>query len=156
MTLREMLSDIHALEEEMLAFERKYGASRRRMSNPLRTAEDYELFLYTLPDRFASIRRCTLTFVRRGAFLARVAGEIYFDHGIRLNVRQRIVYDRLPAVIDSYVYEVWRAKRSCTGMTLSRTQATRICRARILITSIFLRTSSVTAYLRARWWPTSA
>ena len=25
MTLREMLSDIHALEEEMLAFERKYG-----------------------------------------------------------------------------------------------------------------------------------
>jgi len=25
MTLREVLSDIHALEEEMLAFERKYG-----------------------------------------------------------------------------------------------------------------------------------
>lgn len=25
MTLREMLADIHALEEELLAFERKYG-----------------------------------------------------------------------------------------------------------------------------------
>ena len=80
------------------------------MSNPLRTPEDYELFLYTLTNRFASVRRCTLTFVRRGASLARVEGEVYFDHDIRLNVRQRIVYDRLPAVIDSYAYEVWRGE----------------------------------------------
>jgi hypothetical protein len=39
------------------------------MNDPLRTAEDYELFLYTLADDFPSIRHSTLTFVRRGASL---------------------------------------------------------------------------------------
>ena len=29
------------------------------MSNPLRTPEDYELFLYTLTERFPSVRRST-------------------------------------------------------------------------------------------------
>jgi len=78
------------------------------MNNPLRTPEDYELFLYTLTERFLAVRRSTVTFVRRGASLARVAGELYFDKEIRLVIRERLVYDRLPAVIDSYGYEVWR------------------------------------------------
>ncbi len=43
------------------------------MTNPLRTPQDYELFLYTLSEHFPSIRRATLTFVRRGYSLARVA-----------------------------------------------------------------------------------
>lgn len=81
------------------------------MSNPLRTAEDYELFLYTLAEQFPAVRRSTVTVVRRGASLARVAGEVTFDHGIRLVVRQRIVYHRLPAVIDSYGYEVWQGEQ---------------------------------------------
>ena len=79
------------------------------MSNPLRTPEDYELFLYSLPEQYPSIRRSTVTFIRRGASLARVAGELYFDHDIRLVVRERLVYDRLPMTIDSYGYEVWQA-----------------------------------------------
>jgi len=62
------------------------------MSDPLRTAEDYELFLYTLSDNFPSIRHSTLTFVRRGASLARVSGELHFDHAIRLIVRERLVF----------------------------------------------------------------
>ena len=78
------------------------------MNNPLRTPEDYELFLYALTERFPAVRRSTVTFVRRGASLARVAGELYFDKEIRLVIRERLVYDRLPAVIDSYGYEVWR------------------------------------------------
>jgi hypothetical protein len=44
------------------------------MSNPLRTLEDYELFLYTLPEQVASIRSSKITLVRRGASLARVSG----------------------------------------------------------------------------------
>jgi hypothetical protein len=76
--------------------------------NPLRTPKDYELFLYTLSEHFPSVRHSTLTFVRKGASLARVAGEIHFGHGIRLVVRERILYDRLPAVIDWYGYEVWQ------------------------------------------------
>jgi hypothetical protein len=78
------------------------------MNNPLRTPEDYELFLYALAEQFPGVRHSTLTFVRRGASLARVAGELRFDREIRLVVRQRLVYHRLPAVIDSYGYEVWQ------------------------------------------------
>ncbi len=80
------------------------------MNNPLRTPEDYELFLYTLAEQFPVVRRCTLTLVRRGASLARVAGELTFEHGIRLVVRQRLIYDRLPALIDSYGYEIWQGE----------------------------------------------
>ena len=78
------------------------------MNDPFRSPEDYELFLYTLSEQFRSIRRSTIAFVRRGHSLARVAGEILFDHDIRLVVLERLIFDRLPMVIDGYGYEVWR------------------------------------------------
>ena len=78
------------------------------MNGILRTPEDYERFVYELTNQFPSIRQSTLTFVRRGATLARVAGELFFKYNIRLVVRERVVYDRLPVVIDGYGYEVWR------------------------------------------------
>ena len=78
------------------------------MTNPLRTSEDYELFLYTLTDQFPCVRRSTVTLIRRGATLARVAGVLHFDSNVRLVVRERLAYHRLPAVIDWYGYEVWR------------------------------------------------
>jgi hypothetical protein len=80
------------------------------MTDPLRTPEDYELFLYSLPERYSSIRRSTLTFVRRGHLLARVSGEVDFDNGIRLVVLERLVFDRLPVLIESYGYEVWKGE----------------------------------------------
>ena len=49
------------------------------MNNPLRTPEDYELFLYTLIEQFPAIRESTMTLVRRGATRARVVGELRFD-----------------------------------------------------------------------------
>lgn len=79
------------------------------MTNPLRTPDDYELFIYTLAEQFRVIRRSTLIFVRYGSTLARVAGEIYFDNDIRLIIRERLTFDRLPMVIDGYGYEVWQA-----------------------------------------------
>ncbi len=78
------------------------------MNNPLRSIEDYELFLYALPNQFPAIRRSTVIITRRGRSLARVSGELYFDHGVRIVVRERILYDRSPAVVDEYGYEVWR------------------------------------------------
>jgi hypothetical protein len=78
------------------------------MSQHFRTPEDYELFIYTLPERFKSIRHSSLTLVRRGASLGRVAGELQFGHDVRLIVRERILFDRLPLMIDWYGYEVWR------------------------------------------------
>ena len=81
------------------------------MNNPLRTPEDYELFLYTITDKFPSVRHSTLTFVRKGASLAQVTGELLFNHEIRLVVRERILYNRLPAVIDWYGYEIFQGNK---------------------------------------------
>ncbi|MGH7596674.1 MAG: toxin-antitoxin system TumE family protein [bacterium] len=78
------------------------------MNNPLRTIEDYELFLYTRREQFTSVRRSTVTLVRMGASLARVSGELHFDQDLRLMVRERVLYHRLPAIIDWHGYEVWR------------------------------------------------
>jgi hypothetical protein len=79
------------------------------MSDPFRSPEDYELFLYTLTDKFPSIRRSTLAFIRRGVSLARVSGELYFEAELRLVVRERLLYQRLPLVLDWYGYEAWRS-----------------------------------------------
>lgn len=78
------------------------------MSNPLRTPADYESFIYSLCEQFPVARRSTVHFIRRGTTLARVVGELYFDKDVRLVVRERILYHRLPAVIDEYGYEVWQ------------------------------------------------
>lgn len=77
------------------------------MINTLRTDADYELFLYSLSAKFASIERSTIVFVRHGGSLGRVSGELFFANGLRIVVRERILYDRLPAIIDWYGYEVW-------------------------------------------------
>jgi hypothetical protein len=78
--------------------------------NPLRTPEDYELFLYTLAEQFPSVRRSTVVFIRRGATLARVVGELHFDQDIRLVLRERILSHRYPAIIDWYGYEIWQGQ----------------------------------------------
>ena len=78
------------------------------MSDPLRTLEDYELFLYTLSEQFKCIRHSTITLVRRGASLARVSGEVHFDREFRLVLLERVIADRLPATIEAYGYEIWR------------------------------------------------
>jgi hypothetical protein len=79
-------------------------------AEPLRSFAEYELFVYSVVQRFPSVRNSTLTCVRKGATLARVAGELHFDGGFRLVIRERIVFDRLPVLIDSYGYEVWRGE----------------------------------------------
>jgi hypothetical protein len=59
------------------------------MTNPLRSAEDYELFLYTLTEAFPVVQRSTIAFIRRGGSLGRVSGELYFEHGYRIVIRER-------------------------------------------------------------------
>ena len=78
------------------------------MNSPFRTPQDYELFLYTLIEQTPGIARSTIVFVRVGASMAKVSGELFLKNGIRLVVRERLVFDRLPLVIDSYGYEAWR------------------------------------------------
>jgi hypothetical protein len=78
------------------------------MSTPFRTPEDYELFLYTITERFPSVQRSSLVFVRRGSTLGRVSGELHFAHGFRLVLRERVLFGRFPIVTDWYGYEVWK------------------------------------------------
>jgi hypothetical protein len=82
------------------------------MNNPFRTPEDYELYLYTLAEEFPFVKHSTVTFIRLGSSLARVAGEIHFNNGVRLIVRERVLFQRLPIVLDWYGYEVYRERKT--------------------------------------------
>ena len=77
------------------------------MNDPFRTPEDYELFIYSLVDQYPEVILSTLTYIRVGATMARVTGELIFDKGYKLSVRERLVFDRLPLVLDAYSYEIW-------------------------------------------------
>jgi hypothetical protein len=56
--------------------------------NPFQPLGEYESFVYTLPQQFASILRSTLIVARRGRLLAELSGELAFADGRRLNVAQ--------------------------------------------------------------------
>ena len=110
------------------------------MNNALRTIKDYELFIYTLTEQFPVIQRSTLRLIRRGTTLARVEGELYFTKDVWIAIRERIVYHRLPAVIDEYGYEIRQKEKNYTGTILNHILMIRLCKALIPITSIFRQT----------------
>ena len=101
----------------------------------LRSPEDYELFLYTLAERFRSIRQSTVLLARRGATLGRVSGELFFDDGYRITVRERILFDRLPATIDWMVTSFGVGRKSSAGTIRSRIPMIQLCNPPIHITS---------------------
>ena len=76
----------------------------------IQSIEDYELYLYTLAEKFQLIKHSTLVLVRRGASLARVSGEIHFGQGYRLVVRERLMYHCSPILIDWYGYEILKGE----------------------------------------------
>lgn len=68
------------------------------MTNPLRTWEDYELFIYSLTEKYPTMPRSNLTFTRLGASLARVSGELHFDrYPARCKIYDAVEGFRLPA-----------------------------------------------------------
>jgi hypothetical protein len=81
------------------------------MSEHFRTAEDYELFIYTLSERFPIIKRSTIRFIRIGSSLARVAGELFFENDLKLVIRERVIFNRLPITLDWYGYEIYQKDR---------------------------------------------
>lgn len=74
----------------------------------MNTIQDYELYLYTLTENFTSIKKSTVILVKRGASLARVSGEIHFEGNYKLAIRERLLFNCSPIVIDWYGYEIWR------------------------------------------------
>ena len=76
--------------------------------NLYQSLRDYEEFIYTLPQQFASIAHSTLVVVRRGARMVTVSGEIIFPESYRLVIKERLTSDAGPLVLTRYGYEVWR------------------------------------------------
>jgi hypothetical protein len=80
------------------------------MKQSFQSIETYEFFLYTLTENFPSIKHSNISLIRRGASLARVSGEIHFDHKYRLVVRERLLFHCSPIVLDWYGYEIWQGE----------------------------------------------
>jgi hypothetical protein len=75
--------------------------------NPLQSLPEYEQFIYTLPQRYTSIRSSTLTVIRRGATVARLTGIVEFVGGYRLVVREKLSFAETPGFIVGHGYEIW-------------------------------------------------
>lgn len=74
------------------------------MMNPLATPQDYELFIYSLHERNPEILSSTLVFRRIGTTIAKLAGEVVFKNEYRLQIRELLIFDRTPGVIEAYGY----------------------------------------------------
>ena len=72
------------------------------------SSEEYEQFVYTLPEAFESIVYSTLVFLRLEPLTAVVKGEIFFHQKIRLRVLQILDFDDSVRFIQRYSYEVYR------------------------------------------------
>jgi hypothetical protein len=69
---------------------------------------EYELFVYTLAQRFTTMRYSTLVVAQRGRYLAELKGELAFSGEHRLAVYERLTWDAGSLTIEGYSYEVWR------------------------------------------------
>ncbi len=69
---------------------------------------EYEIFIYTLPERFPNLLYSTRVVAQRGRYLAELKGEVAFPDGYRITVYERLTWDTDPPVIEGYSYEVWR------------------------------------------------
>ncbi len=76
--------------------------------NPFLSLSNYEEFVYTLKQRFPSVKGSTLTVVPRGKRMAILQGEISFAQGYRITLKERLSFDEGPVVIENYGYELWR------------------------------------------------
>ena len=76
--------------------------------NPFLSLRNYEEFVYTLNQRFPSVKGSTLTVVPRGKRMAILQGEIAFAQGYRITLKERLSFDEGPVVIEDYGYELWR------------------------------------------------
>jgi len=78
------------------------------MNNPLTSVRAYEEFVYSLQQTFPAIKVSTLILKRQGRTAAILVGELLFDKGIRLFVRERL--DFAFEEILGYGYEVWQGE----------------------------------------------
>ena len=70
--------------------------------NLFRSLRDYEVWIYSLPERFIAITYSALLLAQRGRQLAELTGEIAFPDGLRLVVYERLTWDAGELLIEGY------------------------------------------------------
>ena len=70
----------------------------------LTTQADYEAFVYSLADRYPAILRAALVVIPRGRGVAEIVGEIEFEEGVRLGMREYLRFDLGLPLILQYSY----------------------------------------------------
>ncbi|MBL7092684.1 hypothetical protein ISS22_01795 [candidate division KSB1 bacterium] len=70
----------------------------------LTSIEDYEIFLYSLPNNYREIEYSTLVVKRYNRSIAEVSGTIFFKNNIKLSIKELIDFRK--GVIKTYSYEV--------------------------------------------------
>lgn len=64
------------------------------MTNPLSTVESYETFVYSLQHQYSEIKVSTLVFKRSGKLFGELSGQIFFENGIRIFVREQLDFKK--------------------------------------------------------------
>ena len=95
------------------------------MPDPLSSPEAYQAFIYTLPERYPSIRYSTLVYIPSGALFGRVEGMLIFEQSVVLCAQEYLNFEL--GVIEGYGYEVSRAHISPDDPDFPA--ATEYCRA---------------------------
>lgn len=108
---------------------------------------EYEQFVYTLQERYPSIRRSTLTVIRRGTITARLTGELEIGD-YRIFVREKLFFVGKTGRIIRYGYEVGEVPLNFIGMIHKVTPTTLIWHLLTHTTSTFIPTSSTTEFPR--------
>ena len=75
--------------------------------NPFQSLRDYEEYVYTLQQRYTSIKASSLVVVRRGKLVARLQGALIFAQGHRVTISERLSQEIDGVVIEAYGYELW-------------------------------------------------
>lgn len=75
--------------------------------NPFQSLRDYEEYVYTLQQKYSSIKASSLVVVRRGKLVARLQGELIFEQGYRVTISERLSQEIDGVVIEAYGYELW-------------------------------------------------
>ena len=78
------------------------------MPDPLAAPSAYQVFVYSLPERYPTIQRSTLVYIASGALFGRVEGRIFFAGDIVLCVQEYLNFEL--NVIEGYGYEVSHAQ----------------------------------------------
>ena len=74
---------------------------------PFQSFRKYEEYVYALQQNFPIVKSSTLIVLRRGKRVAMLQGELMFEEGYRIVLKERLSCDADTVIIESYGYEIW-------------------------------------------------